>query len=211
MWKHLVKGVACGLGLAVVSQCCVAEALKQDNKHVRTWNRFGDEVLRLHRQQLAKYPHSKQTQTGGYAQQPDFYQEERYYHEGRLLSIVQWEKANPKNLHTIEVYLHDSQGRVMRDYTVAYLPVYRNAPVQTLISLHHYQGELHAFRSFDASGYRVIERCTGTLQGREVNLLLDEDEIAGNLGDPEGIMVTAAYRACFGDLAEEAGKYLTPQ
>ena len=211
MWKLILKSVACGLGLSVVSQCGLAEVLKQDNQHVRTWNRFADGILALHRKQLAKYPHSKKTQTGGYAGQADFYLEERYYQGKRLLSKVQWEKANPKVLHTIEVYLHDSKGRVVRDYIAAYLPTYHNAPVQTLVTLHRYHGKLHAFRSFDASGYRVIERCTGTLQAQEVNLLLDEDEIIASQDDPDGVMATPEYRTCFGELAQEAGKYLTPQ
>jgi len=70
---------------------------------------------------------------------------------------------------------------------------------------------LHAFRSFDASGYRVIERCTGSLNGQNVNLLLDEDEIYEALGDSQGIMASEIYQACFGDLQTGAGKYLTPQ
>jgi len=44
-----------------------------------------------------------------------------------------------------------------------------------------------------------------------VNLLLDEDEIAEAMGEPQGIMASATYRACFGNLQTEAGKYLTPQ
>ena len=114
-------------------------------------------------------------------------------------------------MHSVEVFVHDDEGRVIRDYIAAYLPTYRNAPTQTLISLHRYQDQLHAFRTFDASGYRIIERCTGSLKGREVNLLLDEDEIAEALGDPGSIMASDEYRACFGNLQAEAGKYLQPQ
>ena len=142
---------------------------------------------------------------------PEFYREERFYRDDRLISKVQWEKDNPELLHTIEVFIHDDQGRVIRDYVAAYLPTYRNAPTQTLITLHRYQDELHAFRSFDASGYRVVERCIGSLNGQQVHLLLDEDEIHEAQGDPQGIMTSETYQACFGDLPTEAGKYLTPQ
>ena len=198
-------------GLLLMGTVYAAEPMQEDNQHIRTWNRFAEQVYQLHRQLTQSNDIHKETEHGGYAQMPEYYREERFYKGDLLISKVQWEKANPDQLHTIEVYIHDDQGRVTRDYIVAYLPTYRNAPVQTLISLHRYQDELHAFRSFDASGYRVIERCTGSLNGQDVNLLLDEDEIYEAEGDPEGIMASATYQACFGNLQTEAGKYLTPQ
>jgi hypothetical protein len=206
MWRNVSLA-----GLLFMGTVYAAEPMKQDNQHIRTWNRFAEQVYQLHLQLTEAPGISKQTRFGGYAQMPEFYREERFYRGDRLLSKVQWEKDNPEQLHAIEVFIHDDQGRVIRDYIAAYLPNYRNAPVQTLISLHHYHDQLHAFRSFDASGYRVIERCTGNLNGQSVNLLLDEDEIYAALNDPQGIMVTEAYQACFGDLPTEAGKYLTPQ
>ncbi|MDX1823812.1 MAG: hypothetical protein R3354_03790 [Thiohalomonadales bacterium] len=206
MWKHLVLA-----SLLLMGTVHAAEPLQEDNQHIRTWNRFAEQVYALHQQLIQIDEIHKEVRHGGYAQMPEFYREERFYEGDRLISKVQWEKANPDQLHTIEVYIYDDQGRVTRDYIVAYLPTYRNAPVQTLISLHRYQDGLHAFRSFDASGYRVVERCTGNLNGRDVNLLLDEDEIYEAQGDPQGIMASATYRACFGNLQTEAGKYLTPQ
>ncbi|MGW8229013.1 MAG: hypothetical protein ACWGOW_08930 [Gammaproteobacteria bacterium] len=206
MWRN-----ASLAGLLFMSAVHAAEPMKQDNQHIRTWNRFAEQVYQLHLQLTEAPGISKQTRFGGYAQMPEFYREERFYRGDRLLSKVQWEKDNPEQLHAIEVFIHDDQGRVIRDYIAAYLPNYRNAPVQTLISLHRYYDQLHAFRSFDASGYRVIERCTGNLNGQSVNLLLDEDEIYAALNEPQGIMASEAYQACFGDLPTEAGKYLTPQ
>ncbi len=206
MWKHV------GLvSLLLMGPVHAAQTLQEDNQHVRTWNRFAEQVYVLHQQLTQSDDIRKQIRHGGYAQMPEFYREERFYQGDRLISKVQWEKAKPELLHTIEVYIHDDQGRVIRDYIAAYLPTYRNAPTQTLISLHRYQDDLHAFRSFDASGYRVIERCTGSLDGQDVNLLLDEDEIAEAQGDPQGIMASTVYQACFGELHTEAGKYLTPQ
>jgi hypothetical protein len=208
MWRNVSLAGLLFMGAVHVH---AAEPMKQDNQHVITWNRFVEQVYQLHLQ-LTQIPEiSKQTHTGGYAQMPEFYREERFYRGNRLISKVQWEKDNPERLHTIEVFIHDDQGRVIRDYIAAYLPTYRNAPTQTLVSLHRYQDQLHAFRSFDASGYRVIERCTGNLNGQNVNLLLDEDEIYEALGDSQGIMATETYQACFGDLQTEAGQYLTPQ
>ncbi len=205
MWRYFIFA---GLVSAAAAN---AEPLQQDNRHIRIWNQFAQNLLKLHRQRIRQQNVSKKTRSGGYAQMPDFYLEESFYIGDRLISKVQWEKQNPQQLHTIEVYLHDSQGRVVRDYAAAYLPVYHNAPTQTLITLHRYNKGLHAFRSFDASGYRIVERCTGRLNGREVNLLLDEDEIDAALGDPRGVMATQEYRQCFGDLPQKAGKYLNPQ
>ena len=199
------------LGLLLAGTAHAAEAMKQDNQHVRTWNAFANNVYQLHLELTQVDGVNKKTRLGGYAQMPEFYREEQFYLDERLISRVQWEQVQENVLHSIEVFLHDDQGRIIRDFTAAYLPTYRNAPTQTLISLHRYHEQLHAFRSFDASGYRIIERCTGSLEGKEVNLLLDEDEIAEALDDPAGIMASAEYQACFGDLQAEAGKYLQPQ
>lgn len=208
MWRHVGLGL---LLILLIGTVYAAEPLQQDNQHIRTWNRFAEQVYELHQQLTQHGDIRKQISHGGYAQRPEFYREERFYQGDRLISKVQWEKTNPDQLHTIEVFIYDDQGRVSRDYVAAYLPTYRNAPTQTLISLHRYQDDLHAFRSFDASGYRVVERCTGNLKGQMVNLLLDEDEIYEAQGDPQGIMASEVYQACFGDLQTEAGKYLTPQ
>jgi hypothetical protein len=206
MWKTFWL-----LGLVLIGSVHAAEGLKQDNQHIKTWNAFADNVYRLHKQLTAKGEITVKKSVGGYAGYPEFYQQEEYYRDGQLISRVQWERDNPDRLHTIEVYVYDDQGRVTRDYIAAYLPTYHNAPTQTLISLHRYNGDLHAFRTFDASGYRIIERCNGKLKGKDVNILLDEDEIAEAIDDPKGIMQTNAYRECFGDLQEKAGKYLHPQ
>jgi hypothetical protein len=123
---------------------------------------------------------------------------------------VQWEKDAPDQLHTIEVYIYDEKGRVSRDYMAAYLPHYHNAPTQTLISFHHYSDQLHAFRTFDASGDRILERCEGkNKQGQLVNFLLDEDEL---YEDPDNVQTSADYKSCFAGLTQtQLGKYILPQ
>lgn len=186
------------------------EALaKEPNKHIITWDAFARSVLALHHKLISEVRVIKKTKTGGYAHMPDFYIEDSYYaiRTHKLISRVQWEKAHPKMLHTIEVYIYDDEGRVTRDFTAAYLPGYHKAPTQTLISLHNYNGDLHAFRTFDASGYRIDEGCRGKYRGKKVELILDEDEIA----DGVPVMKTAEYKACFEGLQTTAGKYLTPQ
>jgi hypothetical protein len=192
------------------SNMAIAEPIKEDKTHVRVWNDFAEQILELHKKLVKELPVKQETVTGGYAHMPEFYREENYYHEDKLISRVQWE-IETDDLHVIEVFIRDDQGRVIRDYTAAYLPEYHNAPVQTLVSFHGYNGGLHAFRSFDASGELVIERCTGELDGEEVNLMVDLDQIFQASMGNDDIQETPEYKACFAGLPEEPGKYLTPQ
>jgi len=197
--------------ILVVSQSVYAnQNLQQDNQHVQGWNKFVDDALALHAKLTANKKLDIKNRVGSYATNKDFYIESQYYDKGRLISQLQWEKDKPKKIHTIEVYVRDNKGRVIRDFMAAYLPQYRNAPIQTLISFHHYNNNLHAFRSFDASGEIVLERCTGTnAQGQVVNLLLDENEL---FNDNEGVMESAKYESCFKGLKQnELGKYIIPQ
>jgi len=186
-----------------------SETGKPLNKHEQTWTTFANNTLALHRKLISKTPVRKKTRIGGYADMPQFYLENTYYdaRTHKLISQVQWEKANPNLLHTIQVNIYDDTGRVVRDYAVAYLPDYHRSPTQTLISLHNYNDQLHAFRTFDASGFRIVEGCRGEYKGKKVELLLDEDEIADGVSE----MKTPLYKACFGDLQLKAGKYLIPQ
>lgn len=119
-------------------------------------------------------------------------------------------KDNPKTLHTIEVFVRDEKGRVARDFMAAYLPFYHNAPTQTLISFHHYNGNLHSFRSFDATGDKILERCQGTdATGNTVNMLLDEDDL---FNDPDDLIGSKDYKNCFSGLKhQQLGKYIIPQ
>ena len=192
------------------SVASATESMKGDNTHVRVWNKFANDTLALHKKLTDGKNHQIKTSIGSYANVKDFYIEHRYFDNGRLVSQVQWEKDDPTTLHTIEVYVHDKQGRVIRDFMAAYLPFYHNAPSQTLISIHHYTGDLHAFRSFDASGDVVLERCTGkNKNGNDVNMLLDEDDL---IYDSDDIMATKDYNSCFDGLKQDKlGKYIIPQ
>lgn len=194
----------------VLSASSATEPMKGDNEHVRVWNKFASDSLKLHKKLIAGKNLQIKTRIGGYANVKDFYIEHRYYEKGHLVSQVQWEKDDPKTLHTIEVYVHDKKGRVVRDYMAAYLPFYHNAPTQTLASFHHYSGKLHAFRSFDASGDKVLERCMGEDEnGQAVNILLDEDDL---FNDPDEIIGTKEYNRCFSGLKQDKlGKYIIPQ
>lgn len=194
----------------ISSSVFATEAMKGDNKHVRVWNKFADDSLKLHKKLTDGKKLEVKTSIGSYANVKDFYIEHRYFDKGRLISQVQWEKDDPSTLHTIEVFMHDKNGRVVRDFMAAYLPFYHNAPTQTLISIHHYNNELHAFRSFDASGDIVLERCMGKGdKGQLVNILLDEDDL---YNDDDNIMASADYKECFAGFKQnKLGKYIIPQ
>ncbi|MDZ7663244.1 hypothetical protein [Thiohalophilus sp.] len=199
------------IGLMLLySNATFSQSLGEDETHIRTWNRFADQTLALHNKLIDELPVKRETDSGGYAHLPDFYREESYYHSGKLISRVQWEKETG-DLHVIEVFIRDDQGRVVRDYTAAYLPEYHNAPTQTLVSFHAYNNGLHAFRSFDASGDLNVERCTGTHEGEPVELLVDLGSVFGSVEEDSELQQTPVYRRCFAGLPEKPGKYLEPQ
>jgi hypothetical protein len=207
-------------GAAVISVIFVmataqaADSLKEDSKHVKTWNRFADAMYELHKQRISKHEIITSEKIGGYYNDPDYYREVTYRSKktGNILSRIQWEKDNPDVIHVIEMYFHDDKGRVMRDYTAAYLPGFRNAPVQTLVAFHGYNKDLHSFRSFDANGNVVFERCEGRFQGEHVDLAYEDYDIETMKLNPKNSdMTSPVYQACFKGLPDKAGKYLDPK
>lgn len=196
--------------LGIVSIASATEAMKGDNKHARVWNKFANDCLSLHKKLTDGKDLQVKNRVGGYTSVDVSYTEDRYFDKGRLVSQVQWENGNLNKLHTIEIYIHDETGRVVRDFISAYLPFYHSAPTQTLVSFHHYNSDLHAFRSFDASGDTVLERCTGkNKKGQPVDIILDEDEI---YNDDDGIIGSGDYNECFTGLKQkQLGKYIVPQ
>jgi len=191
-------------GLAAIK----TQVMQNDYDQVKSWNSFADAVYQLHQLQISKIPYTAKTTKGGYPDNPDYYVETRYFDEesGRLLSRVLREINDRDKIHVVEVFIYDQEGKVTRDYLAAYLPVYRNAPIQTLINFHSHASDLHAFRQFDASGARIYEQCSGTLNGEDVFLSLEEHEF----DDGEAILSTREYQRCFGEIPKVAGRYLKP-
>lgn len=189
-----------------------AQVFQEDKKHVRTWNDFAKDLLNLHGKLTQATKTKVVLRQGGYEGFPDFFKEECFHEmpSGRLVSRIQWESRNLKNIHVIEVYIYNSQGKVIRDYTAAYLPQGRNAPVQTLINLHGYQGKMHGFRQFDASGDLLFEQCQGEFSGKPVLIRLFEDDLATGGEKVERVMTSGAYKACFAHVEKSAKRYLTP-
>lgn len=200
------------IGIAAYTFAANDTAKKEDNHHIRKWTTFAEDTLALHHKLIKKHRHKMKKSTGGYAGNKDFYIEENYisHKTGKLLSKVQWEKKNPDIMHTIEVYVHDDNNRITRDFLAAYLPGYHNAPVQTLISFHQYSGKLHGFRSFDASGDKVLERCEGEYKGKPFEFIMDEDDLHAVSMDSNPIE-EKVYALCVGNLPKKLGKYIKPQ
>jgi len=220
------------IALAALLPVVPVQAQDGGDQHSRTWNAFVDRLYELHKKTLAAHETREERRTGGYFRYPDFYEEIKYYDRssGRLLTMVQWERPpeggwfdslmslfrdpppleSRDRLHSVAVFVYDDQGRVLRDYSATYLPEYRGAPTQTLIFLHDYPGNLHAMRSFDASGNLNYESCEGSIGGSKVEIDLDADRIDVERDKPGGVMHSAPYRSCFGSLPLAAGEYLDP-
>lgn len=189
--------------------------IKEDTSQVASWNRFVDNLYKLHKHIVKNFPTRTKEEMGGYGgsiNDPQFYREVRSYHaeNGRLISKIQWERKNPKNIHTMELYIYDTKGRIKREYAVSFLPTSRNAPIQALISMYNYAGQLEGFRQFDASGARMYEHCAGQFQGKKVNITFEEYELSRLAFKIPDAMRSAEYRSCFEGVPTSIGKYSNP-
>ena len=188
------------------------DAMKEDKAHVQNWNKFALALHKIHLYYLTKHKTYTTERIGGYASKPKFYKEISYYDSAskRLLSRIQWVIQHPKRMHTVEIYIYDKKGKLVRDYLAAYLPHFRNAPIQTLINLHARDDRLKAWRQFDASGNRIYEQCKGTFFGHEVNIKLTDDEMVAVSGSRPAVMNSDSYIECFSGISASASPYLNP-
>lgn len=178
-------------------------------EEARLWNQFAKKTRALHKQQLTGRTIRKTEvveRYNGLAAREYSYKETKYYDakSGLLLSRVRVDRDRPENLHLIEVFIHDAQGRVIRDFSAIYLPWSQHAPMKTMINFHGYHQDVHAFRQFDASGARIYEQCMGKLSGTHVDISLEEGEI----GPPT--TASDVYQECFDGVPEKVGAYLLP-
>jgi hypothetical protein len=190
------------------------QQLEVQEDRVAAWNRFADSLLQLHHRLIDGKKIEQTESFGGYAGLPKFYREVTYVdaENKRVLSRIQWERAQPERVHAIEVYRYDDQGRVTRDYMAWYLPQGRNAPRDTAINLYHYDGELRGWRQFDASDRRTYEKCSlwRDNQERKTLIELSEGALEEAIADPQGVADRGSYQRCFTGLAASAGRYLIP-
>lgn len=188
------------------------QSLKEDKQQVKSWNEFASELYTLHESQLAQHPIRIETSQGGYVDDPNAYTETRYYDksDNHLLSRVHRMNDDSKFVQLVEVNIYNEQGQIVRDYLAAYLPYNRNAPIQTLINLHGYDGELHGFRQFDASGARIYEQCSGRYAGHDVMISLEEYEFQQGAYQKNKILNSPEYQHCFAGVPTSATPYLQP-
>jgi len=188
--------------------------MSEDKKQVTEWNRFADSLHTLHHAMINNASVRTEEEVGGYGgtSSGDFYTEIRYYDKqtGLLISKVQWELENPDVIHNIEIFIHDDDGLLMRDYFAGFLPHHRNAPLHTMVNFYGDHADLKSFRQFDASGERIYEQCSGKHFGNDVDISLEDSEWNFPSDDGKQISTTEAYIACFGDIPIKVGKYLDP-
>ncbi len=183
-----------------------------NKKHVNTWNQFAERIYILHQHQLSQHPTYTRESKGGYMGNEEFYREVKHFDKksGRLLSRVLWEIENPDQIHEIEVFVYDNNGRLKRDYLAAFLPGHRNTPVQTLINFHYQNDELKSFRQFDASGEKIYERCQGKFFGAPVEIALTDTDFAAYDSQTAKLMESEEYLSCFQNTIAALGEYNNP-
>ena len=186
-----------------------AASVKENNTQVETWNAFANSLVAIHRHWEKTRNVKQSVRIGGYSRMPDFYREVTMTDQvtGLMLSRVKLERENPENVHSIDVFFYDDKGRVTVDYTATYLTDFRNAPIQALVNLHAYNGDLWAFRQFSASGERMFERCEGTYFDEPVEIWRDEGDIL--VGDDN--IREDFYLTCFSSLPLTGNTYLDPK
>ncbi len=184
--------------------------MQEDKQQVNGWTQFFKSLVRTHQWYQQHHAIREEVSNGGYATHPDYYREVSYYDKqsNRRLSRIQWSKQKPDEILMIEVFMYDAQGRVSRDYLAAYLPDFRNAPIQTLINFHTYSDGLHAYRQFDASGATIYEQCQGRYFNEDIMLSIDEDEFPQYRDEDSAGFET--YLACFEMLPKQLGEYEHP-
>lgn len=183
-------------------------------KMYKNLNGFVDEIYTLHKERLQRREFYTIEEVGGYGgltNDLEFYNKVDYYdsESKQLLSTIKWEKNNPKNIHTIDLYVYDEQGRLKRNYSASYLPSRRISPLETLITLHYYNDIYHSFREFDSSNIQTYEQCNDVNDIKKTYIAYHYEDIPDTYQDilPEKQKI---YRACFDHTENTVGLYISP-
>ena len=197
----------------VSSYAATVQKAKPQMSQNERWNLFFKKVYELHKKQIKGRKVRTVTRIDGYRDDLKFYKEVQFFDasSGLHLSTIQWERRKPHRLHTVLVNVYSKQGKLLRDYSAAYLPVQRAAPIQTLVNFHASNGKLKAFRQFDASGYLIYEACKGQYRGKKVDISLEEDDLYDADKEPGHVIHTPTYKVCFTGVPKKPGLYLHPQ
>lgn len=205
--------VVCSLCVGSVQAASVLSAPANYETEAQQWNRFADDLYALHKKQINGKSLEIKERLGGYFQQANFYKEQSFYDKktGELLSLIQWEKRRPKNIHVIQVFFYDNKGRPHYDYAASFRTADHDDPATTEISLFDYPKGLRAFRQFNASNEITYEHCEGKWKGKPVDIRLDVVDLEEFRDEPNTIMTTPEYSACFGRLPKSVASYLPPK
>lgn len=186
--------------------------MSHNQVEVDSWNLFAQRLYILHQHQIVQRQILQKESKGGYSGGKNFYREVKYIDKKTktLLSRILWEIDNPKQIHEIEVFVYDKNGKLKRDYLAAFFPEQRNAPIQTLINFHYQNDELKSFRQFDASGDKIYELCEGKFFGEPMTISLDDNDFAVSSIETVRTMESQEYLACFNNTISVLGDYLNP-
>jgi len=211
--RHLTRSVLIAILSMSTSVTCLADT-KPHPTAIQT-NAFANALVKLSDHLIKNRAVISEVSFGGYGgitNDLKFYREVKNINKinHQIISIVRWERRSPNKLHDIVVNIYDSQGRLKRDYSASYLPVYRLAPYQTLINLHYYRENLHSFRQFDALDDILYEQCVGRYDNKNVSIGFEYDEMPDTPDDIKDKDIRQAYLACFNQAATSASPYTDP-
>jgi hypothetical protein len=182
-------------------------------KRYQQWNGFVENMYSLHKARLEGIDYRVEESIGGYGGTTDnlrFYTEKKYFdNNDRLLSVIKWENRNPENIHMIDVYTYDDEGRMLREYSASYLPSRRRAPFDTTIVWHYYKGDLHSIREFDASDVHLYEQCQSISNPAKTHIALHYEDIPGSYRELDKEL-QGQYRECFDHTAVSAVPFTNP-
>jgi len=177
-------------------------------------NGFVDDLYVLHRKRLEGREFYTTEEVGGYGGVTNnlgFYNRVNFYDSKskRLLSMIKWEKKNPDNIHMIDLFVYDKQGRLKRKYSAAYLPSRRISPLETSITLHYYSNDYHSFREFDIFNVHVYEQCNDIMDEQKTYFAFHYEDISDSYQELD-VEKHDIYRACFEHASRTAEPYTSP-
>ncbi|MFW2438679.1 MAG: hypothetical protein ACN4GR_04845 [Arenicellales bacterium] len=177
-------------------------------------NGFVNNLYVLHKKRLEGREFYTTEEVGGYGgltNDLNFYNKESFYDSKskRLLSSIKWEKDNPDNIHMIDLFVHDKQGRLKRKYSATYLPSRRVSPFETSITLHYYSNGYHSFREFDVFNALYYEQCSDIMDKRKTYFALHYEDIPDSYQELD-VEKHEIYRACFEHASSTAEPYISP-
>lgn len=208
------------LSLVALSTACNKQTKDEEAlsphlvKMYKRLNGFVDDLYALHKNRLQGRAFYTTEEIGGYGGLTDdleFYNKVNYYDSKskQLLSTIKWERKNPENIHMIDIFMYDEQGRLKRNYSASYLPSRRISPLETLITLHYYNNRYHSFREFDTSDIQIYEQCNDINDMKKTYIAYHYEDIPDSyqeLDTDEQVL----YRACFDHTSSTVEPYISP-